>query len=366
MRLTDVTEGKTDLLVPDLEPFKDENFPSMGPAVFYNPQMEFCRTVSVCALHAFAKEVRKPTVCDVLAASGARGLRYANEVGCRLTLNDHNPVAVGLARQNVERLGLNVEVSHRDANVLLSERRFDVVDVDPFGTPAPFLDSAARSAKEFLMVTATDTAVLCGVYPKAAKRLYGAKTWRGDCVHEVALRILLAKIAKVLALHEKAMEPVMVQSSDHYLRVFVKVAKGATRANGCLDKIGPLYHCSKCHEHNLDAREHCGAPYAEYGPLWTGKLFDPAFCKAAKRKARSYDKRVQRFFDLMVEEAQGPELYYDLHKVASWAGTSAPNTDRLITRLRRAGVRATKTHMASPALRVNCSLERLETIMSRL
>ncbi len=366
MQLTKVIEGKTRLLVPDLEPFKDENFPSMGPDVFYNPQMEFCRTVSVCALHAFTTECKNPEVCDALAASGVRGLRYANEVGCQLTLNDHNPVAVDLAKQNIERLKLKAEASHKDANVLLSERRYDVVDLDPFGTPAPFLDSAARSAKKFLMVTATDTAVLCGVYPKAAKRLYGAKTWRGDCVHEVALRILLGKIAKTLALHEKAMEPVLVQSSDHYLRVFVRVSKGATKADKCLSQLGPFYYCQKCHEHNLDGREHCDNKYCEAGPLWTGKLFDRDFCKAAKRKARSYDKRVQKFFDQILEESEGPSLYYDIHKVASKLKTSAPSTDKLLTKLRRAKIKATKTHMASPALRVDCSLKDLKQIMSRL
>ena len=47
--------------------------------------------------------------------------------------------------------------------------RFDVVDLDPYGTASPFLDGAVQAVSEggLLMVTCTDMAVLAGAYPEA-------------------------------------------------------------------------------------------------------------------------------------------------------------------------------------------------------
>jgi tRNA (guanine26-N2/guanine27-N2)-dimethyltransferase len=41
---------------------------------------------------------------------------------------------------------------------------YDAIDLDPYGTPAHFLDSALQAVAEggLLAVTATDMAVLCG------------------------------------------------------------------------------------------------------------------------------------------------------------------------------------------------------------
>ena len=45
-----------------------------------------------------------------------------------------------------------------------SRQLFDCIDLDPYGSPAMFLDSAIRSIKSggLLLVTATDAGVLCG------------------------------------------------------------------------------------------------------------------------------------------------------------------------------------------------------------
>jgi tRNA (guanine26-N2/guanine27-N2)-dimethyltransferase len=73
---------------------------------------------------------------------------------------------------------------------------FDVVDLDPYGTPAPFLDSAVQTVDEggILIVTATDMAVLCGNNKEVCFHKYGSFPLRSKCCHESALRILLASI----------------------------------------------------------------------------------------------------------------------------------------------------------------------------
>ncbi|MQY68196.1 MAG: tRNA (guanine(10)-N(2))-dimethyltransferase, partial [Hadesarchaea archaeon] len=54
-----------------------------------------------------------------------------------------------MTKRNVELNGLAslVEVRNEDANVLLWENRgrFNYVDLDPFGSPAPFVDAACAA-----------------------------------------------------------------------------------------------------------------------------------------------------------------------------------------------------------------------------
>jgi tRNA (guanine26-N2/guanine27-N2)-dimethyltransferase len=84
--------------------------------------------------------------------------------------NDLDAAAVESIRRNVafagEAAAKVVIPMETDARVLMLqlEKSFDVVDLDPYGTPAMFLDSAMQSVKDggLMLITATDMAVLCG------------------------------------------------------------------------------------------------------------------------------------------------------------------------------------------------------------
>jgi len=372
MRTEKIIEGKTELIVPRLESYGKEGefLPSKAP-VFFNPKMSFCRSVSVCALGAMGKKL---SVCDALAASGVRGLRYGNEVGNRVIFFDHNPQAVGLIKRNVKNLGLDGEVERGDTNVLLSQGFWDVVDLDPFGTPVPFLDAAARSAKKYVMATATDTAVLCGAYRKACLRIYGASPFNGEFCHEVGLRILAGKMVKEFAKYEKGLNLVLGQSSDHYLRVFGRIERGAKRADGCLEGIGWIVYCQGCGSREVrkgllvgEPTCKCGKKYGVYGPLWAGDLFDLKFCRKAQKFAKGYDSRVQKFFELVVEEAKAPYLYCNVHKAASAGGVSVPSTEKLLAALEKKGFVGVPSHMTKdPVLRVSCSFQELVKVIKSI
>ena len=60
------------------------------------------------------------------------------------------PRQLDLITHNADHTNLLVEIVQRDANALLSERSFDAVDLDPFGTPAIFVDAAIRVPEVFL------------------------------------------------------------------------------------------------------------------------------------------------------------------------------------------------------------------------
>src|SRR5690606_17379899 len=143
-----------------------------------------------------------------------------------------------------------------DANYFLnSNKMFDYIDIDPFGSPNQFLDSSIRHLKKkgLLAVTATDTAALCGTYPDACKRKYWANPLRNELMHEVGLRIFIRKIQLVASQYDKALTPILSYAKDHYVRVFFKSEPGKSKVNKILN------------EHNF---------FMEKGPMWTGNLND--------------------------------------------------------------------------------------------
>lgn len=147
--------------------------------VFYNPVMEFNRDISVLAVESYQRCVsRNLKILDAMTGCGIRGIRYAVEVNkvAHVVLSDVQHTAIELAKRNIERNGVEdrVEAACMDANLVLTlhntpHDRFDVVDLDPFGSPAPFLDSAIRGASNnaLVLLTATDMPPLCGIRPNA-------------------------------------------------------------------------------------------------------------------------------------------------------------------------------------------------------
>lgn len=109
------------------------------------------------------------------------------------------------------------------------EKQFDVIDLDPYGCPSIFLDSAVQSVKKggLLLVTATDMAVLAGNSPETCHCKYGAVSLKMKCCHEMAVRILLQCIESHANRYGKYIVPLLSLSADFYIRVFVRVYPGA-------------------------------------------------------------------------------------------------------------------------------------------
>lgn len=108
--------------------------------------------------------------------------------------------------------------------------QFDVIDLDPYGSPSIFLDSAVQSVKPggLLLVTATDMAVLAGNSPETCYVKYGAISLKIKCCHEMALRILLQCIEAHANRYSRYIEPLLSISADFYIRVFVRVYNSAS------------------------------------------------------------------------------------------------------------------------------------------
>jgi len=145
-------------------------------------------------------------VCDPTTASGIRAVRYALEVPNVLNVvaADRDADAVALASKTVmlNKLLDKVVIVASDANLLLLSQvneRFDIVDLDPFGSPAPFFESSLKATKDegILAATATDMGPLSGARPAACFRKYGIHSVRTEFEKEMAVRILAGCLVNV-------------------------------------------------------------------------------------------------------------------------------------------------------------------------
>lgn len=364
MRLVQLTEGKTKLIVPDFKNFKGPGSSKMP--VFYNPNMEFNRDVSIIVNQAYVED-RRLELLDGLAGTGAKGVRLANEVNGNFSMfvNDKNPLAYDLIMKNValNKLG-DVVTKHTDLNILLSEKHFDYIDIDPFGSPVKFIDAAFRSIRDkgMLGVTATDTAPLCGTYPKACLRRYGAKSFRTSYCHETGLRILLGYCAREAVKYDIAIEPLVVHYSDHYFRIYITVKKGAKRADESLDNIGYIHHDFKKGARTMhtfkDPRP------GSVGPLWIGKLYNKPFLERVElNKTLGTKKRLQKFLNLWIEEAEAPPSFYDVNEIASLIKASPPRVDWIIEKLRTNGFFTCRTHFSPTGFKTDATIEDVKSIL---
>ncbi|MAF89033.1 MAG: tRNA (guanine(10)-N(2))-dimethyltransferase [archaeon] len=320
---------------------------------FYNARMEFNRDFTIATLSAEAQKGWK--VLDAFGASGVRGIRLAQEIeDIELTINDISKGAVELIKRNVKRNKVSAEILQRDAAALMNERKFDFIDLDPFGSPSQFLEPAFRSIrnKGIVGMTATDMTALCGVYPKVAERNYGGRSLRTEYCHELGARLVIAATARAAARFEKRIEVLSVLNADHYLRITLRARDGAEGANKCLTNIKQGYHCFKCNEHGFEKKCRCRQKITEFGPVWSGPIFEKKFIneslKTVKRKNFGTEKRLLKTLEVMKEEIRSPAFYYDLHK--HYKG-NVPKISEAIEKLKKQGIKATRTHFSPTAIK---------------
>ncbi len=369
-----ITEGTTRVEVP--VPDKTSSFPPSSVAVFYNPAMRNNRDIAVAAIACFSKDNPEYTYLDALSASGIRGLRIANEVGLNATMSDWEETSVQLIENNIKLNDLtNCTVMKRNANVVMLDDSFDIIDLDPFGSPAPFLDAACRSARRLLCITATDTAPLCGAHKKAGIRNYAAVPLKTEYYPEMGVRILLGAVARSLAKHDKAMTPMLSYASAHYVRLFVAVKKGINDADKCLTNMGFISHCFGCGARywkyglavHLDEKcPECAHTTSLAGPLWLGKLHESAFCEEVLGEVKKREiKNTDRLLETCRDELDIP-MHYDYHRICRSLGITAMPTVELIQALQEKGFRASRTHFSGISFKTDAGRGEIKTVVMEL
>jgi tRNA (guanine26-N2/guanine27-N2)-dimethyltransferase len=284
-------------------------------------------------------------------------------------------LAAKLALHNVEKNNLEniVKVTNMNANLLLQEhsspkRRFDVIDLDPFGSPVPFLDSSVSALKDggLLAVTATDMAPLCGVHPWACLRKYGAVPLRTEYCHELAVRILLGSIVVAASHHDLGMGVLVSHSTDHYIRAYLTCCRGAKKADQSISSMGYVSHCFNCFHREISrgfaARlpsvcPECGEILRVCGPLWTGALANSEFCIQLLEKLREMgaDTHIPlRIIEKISKEADAPPTYYVIDRMCDKFNLPIPRTEVVMEEIVKRGYNVVGTHFNSKGLKSEC------------
>ncbi|XP_045450277.1 probable tRNA (guanine(26)-N(2))-dimethyltransferase [Melitaea cinxia] len=360
--------------------------------VFYNPVQEFNRDLSIAVLSVFTQDYKAEkitrlqkniknlneqitgdsaktednlevpvTILEALSATGLRSIRYAKEIPnvTKIVANDLSEQAVETIKENVVHNGVEslIDTSHDDACMLMYKhkhptKRFAAIDLDPYGCPSIFLDSAVQSVQDggLLLVTATDMAVLAGNSPETCYSKYGAISLKTKCCHEMALRILLQCIESHANRYSRYIVPLLSISADFYIRVFVKIYSGAIHCKTTTSKLSMVYHCVGCDnialqqlggfkpnptEKNPEQMkaflpavppvgeycEHCNQRHHLGGPIWSAPIHDEAFVTRVlthvedKPHLFATAKRIQGVLSMVREELQDVPLYYTLDKL---------------------------------------------------
>lgn len=387
--------------------------------VFYNPIQEFNRDLSIVAITAWAElygqklaggpsskrkldqdepERTEPqpfiTVLEGLAASGLRSIRYAKELPnvAKIVANDFSPEAVRSIERNVayNELGALVTPNRGDASAYMHEakasnRFFHIIDLDPYGTAAPFIDAAVQSVANdgMLLVTCTDLAVLAGNgYPEKCFALYGGTNITGDAVHESALRLVLNLLQTTAAKYKRTVEPLLSLSIDYYVRVFVRVRTSPIEVKKLFSKTMVSYVCAGCGsvsnqplgkvserdnstlKYGLAAGPHtghhcafCGFTNHVTGPMYTGPLHNADFVDKVlhlnKHKfSMGTKKRIEGMLTLAKNELHD-NFYFKPEKISSILKCQVPPIKLVAAALGNLGFQTSLTHCVPSAIKTD-------------
>lgn len=349
MTMQEITEGKATITI------SAEKKISKKLPVFYNPVMKTNRDLSIAVLRAWEKEQLQ--IADVFAATGVRSIRFLKELPKKkiknISMNDYNKNAIRHMKENLKRNKLDkdkrITVTNDEADIFLLESTgFDYIDIDPFGTPVPFLDAACKrlSRDSILAVTATDTSALAGAAPKACIRKYDAFPIRCPIMHEIGLRILIRKCQVIAAQYDKALTPLFSYFKDHYMRIFFHCKKGRSRADAILQQHGMIEYEEK-----------------NVGPLWKGVLWNVEFVQ----KMQTEQEESAAFLEMIKREAAIQTVgFYNIHAFCKKYHFAIPRTAALIEAIQQTDVPVARTHFSDIGIRTTIGEEELKKIVQNI
>lgn len=396
-----VSEAGVSFSIPDrnegLDPIPaSQDVPKRTDPVFFNPKQALNRDISLLVLHAW-REVGYllDSVAEPFAGSGVRSLRYALQ-GPPLTdlyVSDKSSLAIQTCQENfarhqgqVEGRGTHVHFSELSFRAFLhtfeeEKPPFDFVDVDPFGTPQPFVRDALRYLRKpgLIALTATDMPTITGIYPDKTYKTYQAPAFkvreRSYC-HEIGLRMFLAWLQREGLAIGLVLTPVLSYFKDHYIRVFARRERHG-RTGEVLQSHGYVIDCRHCGGRTKvlwqdslrkpTACQYCGQPGSLLGPLFLGPLHDLTLVSRMADllpqlvRGGMIDRhyRLKRFFPLLQQDlVVDSPWFFDVASLGKRYNVRLPSPQEVIDVLVRDGWEASLTHFSGQGLKTNFPLDR--------
>jgi tRNA (guanine26-N2/guanine27-N2)-dimethyltransferase len=342
--------------------------------VFYNPIMKLNRDLSLLVIsNYFDKKIK---YCDPMVASGIREIRFLHKIPNKFSmmiLGDISEKAIKEMKHNFEINNINLEnlnspkiiIRNDDAINTINSNFFDFIEVDPFGSPVPFLDIAIQKTKHkgILSVTATDTAALCGTYPKTTFRKYFIKVKKTLWFEELGLRNLIAYVQRIGAKYEKNLIPLVSYSSDHYYKIFFKVEQSRTKSYETLKSLKYINWNNKTQEIKIEEFENEFA----LGKTYVGKLNNKEFINKMLNSTNLIEnnKKVEKILTSLKEELDLVG-YYNPHKFAKeYKFPLNKKFIEIIESVKKEGYKISKVHNNRLGLKTNMPAEKFIELLKK-
>ena len=382
-----VEEGKARIIIPKRSLYVREDLvyePAWSP-VFYNPVMRVSRDLTVLVARSVYGSSSYFFI-DALGGTGVRGIRLALETQGYGIVNDVDPIAYYYISRNIEynRVENRVKPLMCEANVLLNNYTFsgipvDYIDIDPYGSPIPFIDSAVKPlAKQALLgVTATDTAPLVCSHARKTLRRYNVNCAKVDFEKELGIRNLIFNLVFRGAAQDRALKPILSYSHRHYFRVFFRTERSGSKSYELMERCrGYIWFCPSTLERgylkNPADRVECSKPEEPLilGPTWICRLGDPEFAKQvlalAKKEADTLVSReTVKILEILVDEYRIVSPYVRYDKLFGVLKKNMPPIREFIKYLREHGFEAYRTHFDQRGIKTSASLAELYEILGR-
>lgn len=280
-----------------------------------------------------------------------------------------NPMAVKAIKKNasLNRIKPNVIETSFQEFASKSKEKFDFIDIDPFGGLYPYVYDSMKIAKDktYLMLTATDTAVLCGAHKDACIRLYGAIPLHTELCHEVGIRILLNYIVAIAAQFNFGIDVRIAVFQAHYFRVFIKLLHGNINALYSIRKCGYVAYCPACKWRyaykSLQALQikckSCGGDTKLSGRMWLGNLYNKEDIESILKYFRNNisEKKEISIIEKIAGEYDTP-LFYSIPALTKNQKIPSVSPAVLIGKLKAKGYVATPTHFDPGGIKTNAGL----------
>ncbi|GIX86945.1 probable tRNA [Caerostris extrusa] len=248
------------------------------------------------------------------------------------------------------------------------KNRFDAIDLDPYGTAAPFIDAAVQSVKDggLLMITCTDMAVLCGNGVEACFAKYGSVSARIGSCHEMALRIVLQSIQSQASKYGSEKKNICKTSmvytcfgcGSFYLQ---PAGTNTLTPNGQKFTPGAVIQDKNC---NI-----CGHTFKMCGPIWSDKLHNKEFIQNTvdmlNEEIELYgtSKRMLGMLNVVLEELEDCPLFYKVEQLSSIVHVKSPSSNEIRSAILNAGYQVSISHALPTSLKTDAPPEIIWDVM---
>jgi tRNA (guanine26-N2/guanine27-N2)-dimethyltransferase len=308
-----------------------------------------------------------------MAGCGVRAVRYALESQANYVwANDGNPELDEILQHNLGRSlpSAQYHITQQEANRLLlncycHQDFYDLVDVDCFGSPAPYLSACLGAATigGLVYITSTDGRTATGHAPNNCLSDYGAYVRVHPAGHEQGLRLLIGQVQQLAAAKGFGVEPIFSFFKGQIYRVMVRLV---TRSGLTPENYSYLGYCHHCGNYQTiawrdlgrTACSHDGKFLVASGPLWLGQLHDSTYLQDCIALAEQWNWKAQaRLLRLMQTEAEMPPYFYPLGEIGRRGQMDIPKRVHLTRVLQNWGYRVSSTHIHREAIKTDADVQ---------